>query len=393
MNKRFGLMTLAWTLLGLLVIAASLFVLGTRERRAAPSAFSYGPSGTAAFVQLLRNAGYRVEITRRSKPALTPETLAIGFLIKEVDAWNPEAHAEDESARKHFRESLARGARALLVQIPADFSQATRTAAQGTMSARFDASLVSDDGQTHFEITRGGVSFASPNDPFPDEAAPPYVAVLETEGDPLLEIQAIDKGLLATVLDGTGATNRFLDRAQNADFLLWAVGMINPDRRPILILESMSGEAVDPGLLGTLGSWATAAWWQFVLVLVVVAYTLGRRFGLPEVARSRQRSGRELVDAYADVMRRARRPEVALQKIVAEVDRELRRKFNIAPDLSTARRNERLPKNLTDTLTQAEIAATTVRNDVSATWAFLELQDALAELKGEPPRRRRRRRS
>jgi hypothetical protein len=156
----------------------------------------------------------------------------------------------------------------------------------------------------------------------------------------------------------------------------------------------MHGAAIDPGLLGILGGWVAAGWWQLVLALVVIGFTLGRRFGLPETDRTHQRSTRELVDAYADTMNRSRKPQVAMKRIVSELDRLVRRRFNLPAELSSQRRNEALPPKLANALVQAELAAESKVDERTATMLLFRLEDEIAAIDGRTlPTRRKRRRS
>ncbi len=392
MRKRFCLWPFAWLLFGLLSLSAILFFLGQRERIANPSAASYAPSGTRALAQLFSQNGYTVAVDRSSKPVLKPGDFVVGFALQHAFTWGVE-RGDRADIEKALRDHIDRGGRGWILQIPEDFVGASKTARGGPRKGAFDSSVLPTASPKSMELTGGALLNETLGESLvrPGEA---NVALVRSEtNEPILELYGPGKGVLAVLRDGTGATNRFLDQHQNAEFLLWAMALLNPSQGRIVILEALHGDVRDPGLLERIGDWAAAGWWQILFVLVVIAYTLGRRFGLPEVDRSVQRSGRELVDAYADTMRRSRKAQVALKRIVAEADRNIRRRFNLPHDLPVARRNQVLPEALAKVLTRAELAAESPLEEGAAANLVMDLEEELEKLDGlERPRKRRRRR-
>jgi hypothetical protein len=142
--------------------------------------------------------------------------------------------------------------------------------------------------------------------------------------------------------------------------------------------------------MASIGTWASAAWWQMIILFILICYALGKRFGLPEIGRQGQRGGRELVDAYSDVVSRANKPQIALKKIVRETDREIRKRFSISADLSPKRRNETLPPELGTALSRVELALESSLGESAAVRLLWDLENELAKVTGQPTRRRRR---
>jgi hypothetical protein len=393
MKRKFGLWPLAWALFGLLVLSGALFLLGARESRTNPSAISFGPSGTRGFADLLRKFGHDVQVTSASNPSLEADDLVLGFVLGSSfgEREGPDApNVLGKSLRKH----VERGGRAFVLKVAADFPTASRMASGSPQRVAFERSVL--PAGTPSEAT---VSIGQSLDPYFDEGLvrpeDPFVrTVRTTSGQPVMDVHRTGRGMVAVLHDGIGATNRFLDKEQNAEFLLWSAAWLKPSNGRIVILEAMHGAAIDPGLLGILGGWVAAGWWQLVLALVVIGFTLGRRFGLPETDRTHQRSTRELVDAYADTMNRSRKPQVAMKRIVSELDRLVRRRFNLPAELSSQRRNEALPPKLANALVQAELAAESKVDERTATMLLFRLEDEIAAIDGRTlPTRRKRRRS
>jgi hypothetical protein len=55
-----------------------------------------------------------------------------------------------------------------------------------------------------------------------------------------------------------------------------------------------------------------AGWYQFLVLFGILAYVGGRRLGLPELRRRRQRGSRDLLTATADTLARGRNSKLAL---------------------------------------------------------------------------------
>ena len=387
MRRRGGLWAMAWVLLGLLILSSGLLVLGSRESTSQPSATSYGPSGTRVLAELLRETGYKVEISRLAKPKLRNGDLAIGFIVKQrqFNFGGPPDSPKDTPTKKAIRSHVESGGRALIFQVPSDFVSASKLANSST----HEISVPSSIHERNLSVSRGDTDSYESTELVSSETDGYTVGF--AEGDqPWFRIFGKGKGILGVVYDATGATNRFIDRSANADSFDRIVRFLAQQGGRIVFIEALHSAPVDPGLIASIGSWASAAWWQVILLFMLICYTLGKRFGLPEVVRGRQRGGRELVDAYGDVLSRSNKPQIPLKKIVREVDREVRRRFSISADLSPVRRNEILPQGLAEALSRSELASETDLSDASAVRLLWNLEEEMAKLKGEPVKRRKR---
>ena len=60
------------------------------------------------------------------------------------------------------------------------------------------------------------------------------------------------------------------------------------------------------------------------MLLAVIIFTFGIRFGLPDRRRRVQRGSRELVEAVATAMRRGKKSSTALNLLLQEVDERIR---------------------------------------------------------------------
>lgn len=379
-----------WAMLGLLIVVGGLMVVGRDEARSRPSALSYSPSGSRALAELLEQSGFKVRIERRTSPALSNRQLAILFQLPQ--RVNPFQTAEAESIsplRDALHAHLDRGGRALILELPLDFEGATEMAATYERRAVVAAQ---PDAEPDFNLSAGMYLTDEPRyRPYFDFDEGLTLAHDENMSD-LASLANRGQGMAAVVFDATGFTNRFLDQKDNADFAVWLAQFLTPKQGSIVLLEAPFSPAADPGLLALLGDWAVAGWWQIVFCFLVLSYAMGRRFGLPEMETMRQRGSRELVDAQADVMNRAGMAGLALRRVVADADREIRARFGIPSDASPKIRSERLPEELASALSQAEVAAQGRLSPARAVQLVRKLERQIAALKSAPAPRRRKRR-
>ena len=388
MKRWGGFWTVGWVLFGLLAISMAMILLGREEFATDPSTNSYGPSGTRAFAELLRSRGYEVEVSLASRPATKPEDLGVGFMVEDRETeFDFSAPGHQSPTQAQFIKHLEGGGRGLLIRMPPNFLTATTSAqvnSREVIPAVGDQSL-----DARFEVSEGMALDVWGQDRFLSADAD-FAAYTDSHDEPVLRFLSYGKGLLGALYDGTGATNRFLDQKQNAAFLLNVVRALKPEGGRIIVFEGLHRDVGAPGLLETIGPWALAAWYQVIFLALVVVFTLGKRFGLPEVFRGRQRGGRELLDAYADLLGRSRKPELALRKIVADADREIRNRYGIASDLSPKLRNERIPPDLANALLRAEVSIAPELSDGAALSVARDLEREMA--KAMPQRAHRRRR-
>jgi hypothetical protein len=162
-------------------------------------------------------------------------------------------------------------------------------------------------------------------------------------------------GVGTFLLNGAMALNENLDKAENASFLLQLVRSASGSQihKVLFVDGTFSGSRV-PGLLDVLGPWAKAAWAQFLLVVLVIAWGISIRFGLATSARSRQDSARTLLNGVADTLGRSRQAGWALDEVAKQADQRIRARLGLAPEVSKQARNARLPRELLRALLMAE---------------------------------------
>lgn len=325
-------------MVGILVIT-----LGRRESEAFPSAASYNPSGVAALAELLRREGYQVRADSLTTPSLAPGEVPIAF---EYSVSRDDFATEDSPFDTWLHRFVGQGGRAVVFSLDPRFQAASRAALARPIS-------VSNRSGRHLSIYAGP---ALEDLPWLDSDTP-QMGLLSYRGGSVADAYAVGKGLLVYGRDGLAATNRFLDRGDDAEFVLSLVRAAAPPGSRLVFTEAAFGNGEQQGLLGTIGRWAEAAWYQCLFFFVVVVVTLGIRFGLPEEARRRQRGMRELVDAVSDTYLRAEATDAALRAARTTADARLRTVLKLPRDASDGERDRLLPESLGHALRDVETAS------------------------------------
>jgi hypothetical protein len=330
--------SLAWAFLGVLTVAAVLITVGKRENLADPRIDSYRPSGLSAFADLLRTNGYSVSANASPVPDLQTGDVAVVC----IDEDHHESFDQDSSAVYKKLDSFAsKGGRIILLPFNPSFAENSVGLSKRTL-----VSGVSNETRTI--ETRTDVSGDAAWSGLQRESSPPSAALWSTqgtEGETFATLMKHDKGTMLTVADGYIATNRFIDHEQNADVLMYLIATLAPTGGHIVFAEAVYTDT-EPGLIELLGPGAAGIWYQSLFLFVVVVFTLGKRFGLPEEVRAIQTGQRELIDAVADTYRRARSTKVACRATYDRSDAEVRKAIKLSSEAPTSERDERIPAEL-----------------------------------------------
>ena len=344
-------------LAALLLITGSLLVLGRNSRNALPTVTSYDPSGTLAFRELLNQHGFRTDVTLSTKPVLTKDDLLVVFdVVKSADeeVLAVLSNRKDRTPNA-ITEHLKRGGRVLVLPVAPDFAESSRAA-----KSMNDSLHAPDSAQPAIPVSssRGAdpyiVAAIYANDA---ELEAPAVLWMTSTNEPFASLYRVSSGRLLIARDGLFATNRFLDQRQNARVALGLVRGLARKGARVIFDEAGIREPVEPGLLELIGPWAEAAWFQGLFLFAVVCYSLGKRFGLPEVDLRPQRGTRELLDAVADTFRRGKMTRAALSFAAEDAQARLRHFLHLPIDTEPRATLEHLPSPLQAALVNVRSAA------------------------------------
>jgi len=347
--KKSGLPPIAWGLAGLLCIAAMLISLGQQETKAKPEVGSVSPSGISILTELLRKNGTQVEVDQEQKPRLGPNDVAVSFepiSAHEFGADQVQAGG-DSKFRDNFWNTIKAGGKGIVLPIQSDFLESSRATNLVT---------VKDEGSgDSFKISSSGdfqdkVVAVSPIDDCP------ALTLWRAGAAPFLRAYRVEKGSVLVASDGIGVTNRFIDKGDNAKAFATMLSIFAGKNSRLVFTEASFGNIHEKGILETIGPWANAAWQQLLFLGLVVVFTLGKRFGLPDERRPTQRSTRELVDAISDTFLRSRSTHLALATSWDRADADIRAALKLPKDATRAERDRLLPVNLQNSLARLEAA-------------------------------------
>ncbi|MBI3721543.1 MAG: hypothetical protein HY248_03235, partial [Fimbriimonas ginsengisoli] len=364
-----------------LALIAALITLGT-EHGGSPTTTSYAGKGASALAELLSRQGYRVETSASYAPRLQHADLVVAF-VGRTESFPFKAEPKDPQGEPSFRNDpgvgfrdkiaahVRSGGTLLVLPTPMGYWEDTEgnriiETLDGSPSRRpLNVSVMS--------LTPSGPPVSAENEadtpPRRRNQAPHAdglsLGTLSSSNRTFGTATREGDGLIVRLADGTMASNRYLDAAENATALLDVVRALAPPGGRIVFAEGSFGGASEPSLMEAIGPWALAAWQQILVLFVVVIYTLGRPFGLPIEERSRESGARALVDALTGSMQRSDKAidalRVSYDRAVAIAGRKL--KARAATHLAI---RDRLPEALAEALNQAQTAMSEAKLDPGA---------------------------
>lgn len=340
-----------WVMLVILGLAAVLLTLAQGNAQARPSAGSAAPSGLRIFAKLAQDAGYRVTSTRDPRPELRPDDIPIVIEL-EADASDFMGQLDDGEALKptgrHLERFLSQGGTIIQTRLRENFRQTSIEVGDAHEE-------VSDE-----ESVLGVVSTTS-NVDYPGDwmgAVTNSTGVWWREDDQgLLWIERTGAGRIVVLDDALLMTNRFITKHDNAAFLMGMIkGFVPPGSR-LVFMESVWGNAGEPSLMQQIGPWAAAAWGQFTVLLLVIGYTLGRGFGLPEATRPKQGGQRDLVEATASFYLRAKASDIALAAELADARHKILSELKLPRGTDYVVWSEQIPDRLRQVYSEVVVAS------------------------------------
>ncbi len=268
------------------------FLSGRDSQKDPPSPSSTNLGGLAAFMELLRRDGFQIQIESTSPPnvrgiAIVPKS---NVLRKDI--------VEDNKAIESF---CSKGGRAMLIDFPYGITNNEST------SIRFPDSN---------QVYKINLTKRTQHD-FGTETQTSYF-LCSQNGIDCLKSKALGQGTLWTLFDGQFLTNSKIGQNDNAEFALDLVRKLAGPEKTITIPLYGIGEARKLGLLEKIGSWAPALFWQICIILLVVFWTIGPRFGSELESPLEIRGQRSLVDALGRILKTSKKHEFAAQVILKQ---------------------------------------------------------------------------
>ena len=185
-------------------------------------------------------------------------------------------------------------------------------------------------------VLLGGVMLVEVPDHYRWSKAPPRAVSLLGDTAPLALVFHRDAGTIIAVSSPGMADNRHIGDRNNARFLVQLAAVFSHSELGgagrILFDEYHQGYVDGDSLWEAVGRPGRLAAFQLLILVVLVAYSAGRRFGLPRPLPEKSRISSEYVRSLADLYRRARAGDTALTGLYGTFRRDLCRAIGVAPD-------------------------------------------------------------
>ncbi len=335
---------------GVIILAVVVLQAGRYSYVHDNSVTNYGPSGTSAFVELLRRSGYKV-------------TIGTTYGLSPSDSLIVPVSANNEDAFKKFVSRMKNKPAIAAFVIPGiepddkNYSAVVRTPWDGKSVGTLDPITVKEDDWST---------------PLLSEAS--SATLLETPGNQtaIAKVSAKDGLQLVQMIDATCLTNKYIERADNANLVMSLVHMVAQPGGSITVINAFAARGDDDGLLNRLGAPYQAAWTQLWLLVLVIFITLSVRFGLAPESRAIQRGARELVDGLATMTRRKKNARWALRAVFERTLAELERRHRVGREQIVQRPDLYMDMENATRLKNAEAAT---MNDISESEAIAYAKD------------------
>lgn len=300
----------------LLIGAVSVvLVFGRPSPLAKPSITNFKPSGYSIAAELLRRQGYTVTQELDPYKQLDPKALIVLVTIESESFISPIAEAEMDANVSAALGSLQsfekKGGRWLELFMDEDFQQASRKETEPT-KIRF----VGKQGQ-EFQVS--GVHETTA----PLETV--YPIAVDGSNAVIGGYNVKDAFLGIMAVNGIAFTNRYIDEYDNANLFVQLVKLSAQDRQHIIFFEPSWGNASPPSVLEVIGPWSIAMFWQLLLLLLVIAWTLAPRFGLIQSDPVKQRGTKDILEAMGLFLRRGKKHDQALEILLEDAHERIRR--------------------------------------------------------------------
>ncbi len=293
---------------------------------------SFEPSGTSAFLELVKRVGFKPKVVKTSASSLD------GTIIVPVSYENRSSFIELLKSQKTKSTIIAymipRQDRSKSEPVEIRDSEHKTIGKVGPISINsttWQPHLL-NDGESTDLLTLAG-----------EETA--FVRVY-TKGD----VRVIE------IIDAACITNRNLDKANNASVMMGLISQVAETNKPISFITSFTSKDNRESIITKLGAPVQAAWGQLLILIFVIFVTLSVRFGLAPESRAKQRGARELVDGLAWMTRRKRNARWALRAVFDRVLTELERRHRIGREHIIQRPDLYLPPDQARILKDVEAA-------------------------------------
>jgi hypothetical protein len=316
MIKKYGFKLLIWAVTMMLISVIILKAGRYSNTQYNSDIDNYGPGGTAVFVSLLEEMGYKLKINNTARLNY-PEKAQI---IAIVDSSNQKDFIK-------FAKKIKRQSSILALQILGAYNSAGQKEIVGfdakTVLGKIEPFESSDDSEFDYN-------------PYKLSSAQESPVLLTKELTAVAGLSKSETSTMLSLVYGQCVTNEYIQRADNAKIVMGLVKTMIDPKRPVIINTAFAG-GPPPGLIESLGPFAQGAWSQLLVLIVVLFISLSVRFGLAPQSRAQQRNSKELVFGLAILTERKKSYTWALQAYFDNSVKELERRHRVRREKIVAR--------------------------------------------------------
>lgn len=335
-----------WRLVGLVLIVAGLVTLMFRlageayDRRFQPLPYSYGQHqyGAKGLARLLERNGYVVRSLKRPYARLPEDAqmLIVFPMPISLERLTLASRWTTEDTERLERWVQSGGVLVLMAsdtRLPEVFRGEGRPIGIiETPGKRIDARpLWRPEWLVGVRSVRMG-DFGRLRSPSSDKMV--WIPLLGDAGGVRVALMRYGKGYLLECADWLWLTNGFLREADNALFFLAFVRQVLPKGGVIYFDDAGLGD-IEPDTPPPQGFWGYApqelriAFAHLTVLVAVVMFSLGRRFGLPLPSRPRHPALGEYVEALANLYSAAQAVQPAFATVIDDMRRRLCRQMGL----------------------------------------------------------------
>ncbi len=310
---------LAWVLIGFTALIAINMISDVRSVETTPVISSKGKGGLFTLGQLLNAKGYIVSSNIRATPTLRPGLIYIkSYFDKELNGVD-EIQLPDEQVEPELK--LPKGATLIKICMP-------RSIEKSIKKENFSVQkLETSYGEQVFNVSKSDSEIIAPN-----------IGGLETRD--IYKIKTVGKMSKTrdweTVVDakvvggveidyklGTSLLNLEIAKHDNASAFLWLIRKVATPGSEIVFLETDVPGAARESLLGAIGPWAEATFYQLIALLAIIGFSISRIFGLRMQPAAYQRGSSDSIFAIGNMYMMTKNHAWAKEKMAASTNARL----------------------------------------------------------------------
>lgn len=198
--------------------------------------------------------------------------------------------------------------------------------------------------------------------------------------NPMVSFLTHDEKMYLFVHDGSMFVNRFLAKGDNASLAVTLAKAFTPEGKKLALPEYLYGVQRSENLFTKLGPAFSATLVQLLLMFVLAVYSLGKRFGYPEVEIPRKPGAARYFGALGAAFRKGRSTDIVLEVALQRALRIASRKFALSAELTPEQRLQRIPGPLGDAMRAIFVLAPTKPRPDQAADLLRQLEICLKEI-------------